>query len=111
MRTLPVKASSGLTEAARSLGRRIGGDGLLDEQSVSSASEFSAVRVDFDAVRAFKLPLLREAFSRFRRGAASFLQPEFEAFQQQSAVWLPDFALFMAIKETRGGEPWSDWPA
>jgi 4-alpha-glucanotransferase len=87
------------------------GDGLLEESLPAYAPEFSAARVDFDAVRAFKMPLLREAYGRFRRGAAPELRQPFEAYQHEHESWLADYALFMALKDAHGGLPWNDWPS
>lgn len=88
----------------------LAGDGLLEAGSLQPEREVDSARVDFDAVRDFKLPQLREAFDRFRRGAASYLRPEFEAYQSENAGWLDDYALFMALKEKHGGAAWSEWP-
>jgi 4-alpha-glucanotransferase len=62
-------------------------------------------------VRAFKQPLLRDAFDRFRRGAAPDLRPEFDAFRQEQKRWLSDYALFMALKSAYDGVSWSAWPS
>jgi len=88
----------------------LAGDGLLDSAPLDAPPPFSNVSVDFDAVRAFKIPLLREAFSRFRRGAAPHLRPEFEAYQAEQANWLEDYALFMALKDAHHGAAWNTWP-
>lgn len=32
------------------------------------------------------------------------------AFVEQESHWLPDYALFMAIKRTQGGAAWTAWP-
>jgi 4-alpha-glucanotransferase len=86
------------------------GDGLLDSKSLEAVPQFSDASVDFDAVRAFKMPLLREAFSRFRRGAASTFRPAFESYQAEQAGWLNDYALFMALKDAHQGAAWNTWP-
>jgi 4-alpha-glucanotransferase len=87
------------------------GDGLLESDRLEDPPPFSSSAVDFDAVRAYKLPRLHEAFDRFRRGAAPDLRPAFDAFCAGSATWLDDYALFMALKDVHGGVAWSDWPA
>ena len=53
---------------------------------------------------AAKERLFRRAFERFRPD-----QLGFEAFLQDAAHWLDDYALFMALKEAHGGAPWYDW--
>lgn len=88
----------------------LAGDGLLESHALDDAPDFSDVCVDFDAVRAYKMPLLRQAFSRFRSGAASYLRPDFDAYQAAQASWLDDYALFMALKEAHDGAAWNSWP-
>ena len=87
------------------------GDGLLDESRLVAPPSFSTSDVAFDDVRAYKQPLLREAFERFRRGAGRALRPEFDEFRSAQLSWLGDFALFMALKEAHGGLAWSAWPS
>ncbi len=87
------------------------GDGLLEEGDFDLAPDFSESAVDYEGVRRFKEPLLRRAFDRFRRGAASHMRPEFEAYQESERFWLSDFALFMALKVAHGQGAWSSWPA
>lgn len=86
------------------------GDGLLTNDDLAAAPEFSTAEVDYAAVRAYKLPRLREAFNRFRRGAAAKLRPDFDAYQQEHEGWLADYSLFMAIKDDLNGAAWIDWP-
>jgi 4-alpha-glucanotransferase len=87
------------------------GDGLLDPVQLDDAPPFSASSVEYDAVRAFKQPLLRKAFDRFRRGAASEYRLALDAFRAEQAVWLDDYATFMALKKAHEGVAWSAWPA
>ena len=47
--------------------------------------------------------LLHTAFGRFTP------DEDYEAFLAESAQWLPDYALFMALKEKHGGAPWLSW--
>src|SRR5829696_7435740 len=72
----------------------LAGDGLLDPGRTEDVLQFPASFVEYDAVRALKLPLLREAFDRFRRGAASNLRPALEEFRDARAGWLHDYAMF-----------------
>jgi 4-alpha-glucanotransferase len=89
----------------------LAGDGLLDPTYVSNGPAFSTSRVDYDAVRAYKLPILREAFERFRRGAGSALRLEFDEYVAAHVDWLDDYSLFMALKDAHEGVAWSAWPA
>lgn len=89
----------------------LAGDGLLDEGQIAGGPEFPTAHVDYDAVRSFKLPILHDAFARFRRGAGAALRPAFEAYQREQEFWLADYALFMALKDEHGGAPWIEWPS
>ncbi len=86
------------------------GDGLLDAVRLEDPPPFPASSVDYDAVRAFKQPFLREAFDRFRRGAAQELRHAFDDFRHRQSGWLDDYALFMALKDAHAGVAWNLWP-
>lgn len=85
------------------------GDGLLESQSLHDAPADSSAHVNYDAVRARKMPLLRTAYRNFQRGAASHLRAGLAAYQAEQHVWLDNYALFMALKDTYGGS-WNTWP-
>ncbi len=60
-------------------------------------------RVDFGLLYENRWPILRLAYSRFDR------QEELDAFCRENSSWLPDFALYMALKDENGGKPWYMW--
>ena len=66
--------------------------------------EFPAEQVDFPAVAQFKYCLLRRACERFNRD-----DPKFQEFLSSSAHWLDDYALFAALKDSRGDKEWFQW--
>jgi 4-alpha-glucanotransferase len=84
-------------------------DGWLEAGDLAPAPEFAADSVDYDAVAAFKLPLLDRAFRRFESGAEPAARRAFEAFREANASWLDDYALYMAVKEAQGGTEWTQW--
>jgi 4-alpha-glucanotransferase len=66
-------------------------------------------RIDFEEVKAAKLPLLREAAQTFlenNHGA----RPRFEDFKRTCAWWLDDFVLFEVMRDVHPGDVWSSWP-
>ncbi len=63
-------------------------------------------KADFGLLYNHRLPLLRLAYSRFRDTDGSF-----QTFLAESEGWLPDFGLFMALKDRHGGKPWYQWEA
>jgi 4-alpha-glucanotransferase len=70
----------------------------------------TGTRVDFEAVKAVKLPLLRQAAQNFLEGRDGE-RKRFEDFKRENAWWLEDFVLFEVIREIHGGASWNTWPA
>ena len=64
-------------------------------------------RIDYEAARAFRDPLLRQAFSAFE--AKGLEQGAFEAFCSAQS-WVYPYAVFAALKEQNGGKCWNQWP-
>lgn len=67
-------------------------------------------KVDYGAVTAAKLPLLREAAQNFLRGAGDGSRARFARFQQENAWWLDDFALFDVLRARNQQRTWREWP-
>ena len=78
----------------------LAGDGLLDPATFDNAPPFSTSCVEYDEVRAFKRPLLRKAFDRFRGGAAAV---SIECLVQQR----PFECAYLIIFDIRRGKRWS----
>jgi 4-alpha-glucanotransferase len=81
--------------------------GHLSADDVREPPGFPQDRVDFGPVIRYKSDLLDRAFANFQ--ARSKQREAFARFCQQQAHWLEDFALFMALKEKHGLQPWHDW--
>ena len=80
------------------------GQGLLQEEEVKTITwSYRDDKVDFGTQYNNRLAVLRKAYSRFAD------QEALDGFCRQQAVWLPDFALFMALKDRNGGKPWYQW--
>lgn len=80
--------------------------GLLTGEEVSAPDWGSGpARVDYGKIYAARLPVLRRAFDR----AGAALRAEAAAFSEENAAWLPDYALFMALKRRFGMRAWTDW--
>ncbi|MCU0509260.1 MAG: 4-alpha-glucanotransferase [Anaerolineae bacterium] len=84
--------------------------GLLPHSALSAAPDFPGDRVDFGPVIGYKQGLLRAAYEHFKANATREQRAGYAWFQDESASWLPDYALFMAIKAQHGGGSWHDWP-
>ncbi len=60
-------------------------DKLLELADLNGTPSFPERSVDYDAVIAFKLPLLKRSFEIFRARATPAVQEQFEAFCEQNA--------------------------
>ena len=79
-------------------------EGLLEKSEVEGRGwSWRDDKVDFGAQYNNRLAVLRLAYSRFQD------QEALDAFCREQALWLPDFALFMALKGRNGGMPWYQW--
>jgi 4-alpha-glucanotransferase len=54
---------------------------------------------------------LRRAFARFEARNADGERAEVSQFIEQQREWLPDYALFRALKSVHGGASWTTWSA
>lgn len=79
-------------------------EGLLEESLPESIHWCDREdKADFGLQYRAKLQVLRKAYSRFDGGR------EFDRFCQVNGYWLSDFALYMALKDQTGGQPWYCW--
>ena len=80
-------------------------EGLLTEAEINAVEWcHSEDKVDFGMLYNYRLHVLRLAYSRFedtKKACAKFCAA--------NESWLPDFALFMALKEETGSKPWYQW--
>ena len=85
--------------------------GLLTADAIQTLQSLPVDRVDYGELYRRKWPLLFQAHAQFARNRRKKLPyGDFAAFQRQHASWLPDFALFSALKENFQGRPWWEWP-
>ena len=92
---------------------RLAAQGFLPAAALTDVPDFPATSVDFGPVIEYKLALLREALRHFQAAGTAAQQSAYERFCQNTAFWLDDFALFMALKEhhkDHDGGVWSTWP-
>ena len=84
---------------------------LLVEEGLLQKEELDGIcwteredRVDFYRLYINRLNVLRLAWKRFQK------TEELDAFCRKNSDWLPDFALFMALKDQNDGKSWLQWP-
>lgn len=82
-------------------------DGLLKKQEITAVKWCEDPRfVDYGTLYKERLPLLRKA-------AAKGLprdREKVDAFAQENAAWIHDYALFMALKQHFHMISWQEWP-
>lgn len=88
---------------------RLMAEGFLQERDLGALPQFPPHEVPFGNVIAWKYPVLRVAAKTFFAAASQELRSEYEAFCNENAAWLDDFALFMAAKEAHGLVIWTKW--
>lgn len=80
-------------------------EGLLTKAEIDSFPwGADPLRVDFGALYESRFQVLKIACGRFVPGE------DYWKFLEENRDWLPDYSLFMAIKNHFGGKPWLDWP-
>jgi len=80
-------------------------EGLIPPERVP-AQPRCAGRIDYEAVRREKEPLLREAAERFYETHGD--DAAFRDFCRRD--WVYPYAVFMALKRQNGLRPWTEWP-
>lgn len=61
--------------------------------------------IDYALLYRQVIPVLRIAYGNFRKRPPS----DFKKFCAVHREWLTDYALFMALKDAHGGDPWNEW--
>ena len=80
-------------------------EGLLKKEEVEAVDWCrSETRADFGRLYNNRLAVLRKAFARFADTDEAFAR-----FRAANDSWLPDFALYMALKGKYQGKAWYDW--
>lgn len=85
-------------------------EGLLTRQECD-ACDFGSHEeyVDYKKIYDSRFPILRRAYERaFREKGYGFRQ-DYREFVEKNGYWLEDYALFMAVKDARGGESFMNW--
>jgi 4-alpha-glucanotransferase len=78
-------------------------EGLLLKEEIV-ATYYSERYVEYKELYEERFLVLRKAFQRFNRHDYLYQQFVFD-----NRKWLPDYALFMALKTHHQGEPWDTW--
>ncbi|MFO7320444.1 MAG: 4-alpha-glucanotransferase [Chloroflexota bacterium] len=90
---------------------RLVDEGWLENGDLAGAPDFPEDRVDYGPVIEYHNRMLSLAFRRFRERKTDAQAAAFDTFCKENAVWLDDFALFVALKNAHGGKAWVEWPS
>ena len=83
---------------------------LLEEEGLLQHTDYADLnwgipnKVDYERLYQMCFPILRKAFTAF-----DCKQPDYLAFCEKHKTWLPDYALFMALKFAHEGKAWDEW--
>ena len=78
------------------------------EARVPYASKSSFI--DFERVISFKQKCFKKAWAAFQKSGDADIKGQFQAFVEEEAYWLDDYALFDAAKKEFKGKAWFQWP-
>ncbi len=80
--------------------------GYLKQQDLDAAGlSDDGAYVNYENMYEKRFPLLRRAY----QGSNISESAEFQEYVTANAEWLPDYALFMAIKDSKGGQSFLEW--
>jgi 4-alpha-glucanotransferase len=85
-------------------------DGLLEKSDLRHVRAKPGT-VDYEKASELKRKWIGNAWERFRAGGARKFNLPFQRFRSESAGWLDDFSLFMALRDVWPDRSWTQWPA
>ncbi|MDR2141423.1 MAG: 4-alpha-glucanotransferase [Deltaproteobacteria bacterium] len=84
-------------------------DRLLSESEAASCLTPLTSEVNFEQVTRYKSAMLDLILNR--EGKRLLEREDFQRFLTENAIWLNDYAFYMATKDSLGGAPWDQWPS
>src|SRR5690348_15164436 len=88
---------------------RLAERGWLDRGRLSVLPEQPG-NIDFERVRAAKMPLLWEAANNFLETAPAWARERFQRFRHENGWWLEDAVLFGVLRRRFQQAAWNQWP-
>ena len=79
---------------------------LLTPEELNEVRVADPYQVDYTFLNTTRLPLLKKAFDR----ADNTLRQQINHFLDTQKSWLPDYALYMTLRDVYSGKDWYDWP-
>lgn len=84
----------------------LGEQGLLTQAELTEQKYANPYTAAYEFLSINRIPVLYKAFTRIDES----LRKKVEAFEHENSHWLPDYALYMILKEANCGKEWYDWP-
>lgn len=85
---------------------------MLEEEGLLTHEDYANMlwqrtgdSVDYELLYRSNITVLRRAFARFQAKPPK----AYAKFKSAQKHWLPDYALFMALKDQHDGKPWYEW--
>ncbi len=115
--TLPIGPTSYGDSPYQSFSTFAGNPYLIDlddlrEEGLLKAGEYEDLnwgddeeRVDYALLYQNRYLVLRKAVERLKKAPPA----DYGSFLEENRDWLPDYALFMALKDAHGGKSWMEW--
>ena len=87
--------------------------GYIQQDSLFSLTQSEAHQVDFGSLYENFYPLMKLAFSNFKRDSKPLVDRygDLEQFKSKHASWLEPYATFQSLKSKNKLKPWWEWPA
>lgn len=87
--------------------RDLGAEGLLEPHQ--TRGKLDPGRASYDEARGLRTAALRRAFEQHERSPRR-LARALDGFRREARYWLPDYALYMALRHAHELRPWTSWP-
>ncbi len=81
----------------------------LPAREIDQTPHFNRNKVDFGAIRSFRMEKLRIAADTFFSSGTKTDKEDFKRFCANQKSWLEDYALFMALIREFNGSEWNTW--
>ena len=87
--------------------------GYIQQDSLFSLTQSEAHQVDFGSLYENFDPLMKLAFSNFKKDSKPLVDRygDLEQFKSKNASWLEPYATFQSLKSKNKLKPWWEWPA
>lgn len=80
-------------------------EGLLTEEELTEEKYANPYTAAFEFLNLKRIPVLYKAYTRID----SDYRERIHDFEEKNAHWLPDYALYMILKEANLGKEWYEW--